>query len=438
MIDLAHGVGAVYESPLPVWLYGVGAAVTVLLSFVVRAVVRDEPRAMEPRRLMGARGARLTFTVLKVIGLVALALILLSGIIVRDRGLSLAPLLFWIGLIVGTAALSAVVAGVWDAINPWKSIEDFYRFEDPEPSGEPPWWLGPLLLYGLFAFELVRWSGGSSVGFEAPAIVVFLLAYTLYSLTFRARWGPSWAEADPLSLLFGFAGGCAPFEIDEEGLRYRGWLRGLDRGEPTSKAVFASVFILLGATTLDNVRETVGWHDFLVSTRVDELPLALTDLLALAAFAGLFLLPYAFAMLITARSIPATGSVRAAMRLFAWSLIPIGVAYLLAHNAPLLMTGTPRLIEYLSDPFDKGWNLLGTADLFTTYMPSPALVWFLEIGLIIGGHVLGVLLGHRIAARLAGSHGAAIKSQIALTLLMSLFTITTLVLLGQPLVASAS
>ncbi|MEA2516905.1 MAG: hypothetical protein QOG16_743, partial [Actinomycetota bacterium] len=43
----------------------------------------------------------------------------------------------------------------------------------------------------------------------------------------------------------------------------------------------------------------------------------------------------------------------------------------------------------------------------------------------------------RIAARLADSHGEAVKSQIALTALMSLFTITTLVLLGQPLVASA-
>ena len=123
------------------------------------------------------------------------------------------------------------------------------------------------------------------------------------------------------------------------------------------------------------------------------------------------------------------------MRLFAWSLIPIGVAYLLAHNAPLLMTGTPRLVEYLSDPFDKGWNLIGTRELFHTYMPSPALVWFIEIFLIIGGHVLGVLLAHRIAARHAGSHGEAVKSQVALTILMSFFTITTLVLLGQPLIA---
>lgn len=430
MIDLAHGVGRVYESPLPVWLYGVGAAVTVTLSFVLRAVVTARPKDREPKVLLGQRGAAIVIKVLRVVALAGLALMLLAGIVVRDRGLSLAPLMFWIVLIVGAAAVSAIVAGVWSAANPWASLERFYRFEEPEPSGTPPRWLGPLLFYGLFWFELV-----SGVGFEAVAVVIVLLGYTLFSLTFRARWGDAWAEADPLSILFGFAGACAPLELDERGLRYRGWLTGLDRSEPISNTLFACVFILLGATTFDNVRETVGWSELLKSARVDQLSPTIVDSIALAAFAGLFLLPFAFAMWVTARSIPATGSVRAAMRLFAWSLIPIGVAYLLAHNAPLLMTGAPRLIAYLSDPFDKGWNIFGTATWFETYIPSPALVWFLEIFLIIGGHVIGVLLAHRIAARTAPSHGAAVKSQVALTALMSLFTVTTLVLLGQPLVA---
>lgn len=430
MIDLAHGVGRVYESPLPVWLYGVGAAVTVILSFVLRALMVTAPKQREPRHLVGEKGAGIIRSALRVVALGGLLLMLLAGILVRDRGLSLAPLMFWIGLIVGTVALSALVAGIWEAADPWRTLEGFYRFEESEPRGVPPWWIGPVLLYGLFWFELV-----SGVGFDAVAIVMVLLGYSIFSFTFRARWGSAWAEHDPLSVLFGFAGACAPMEIDADGLRYRGWLTGLDRSGPVSKTAFACVFVLLGATTLDNVRETVGWHEFLVSARVDELSPAIVDSVALAAFAGLFLLPYAFAMFVTARSIPATGSVRAAMRLFAWSLIPIGVAYLLAHNAPLLMTGIPLLVEYLSDPFDKGWNLFKTAGVFHDYSPSPAVVWFMEIFVIIGGHILGVLTAHRIAARTAGSHRAAVKSQIALTVLMSLFTITTLVLLGQPLVA---
>lgn len=429
-LDLAHGVGRVYESPLPVWLYGVGAAITVVFSFVIRAVVTTEPKTRAPRLLIGRGAAGVITKVVRVAALVGLFLTLIAGIVVRDRGLSLAPLLFWIAFVIGTAALCAVIDGYWEAADPWAAIERFYRLEPPAPTGMPPWWLGPVLLYGLFWFELV-----SEVGFEAVAVVVVLFAYSLYSFTFRGRWGDCWADADPLSLLFGFAGACAPLRLGPDGLFYRGWLTELDRPDQASKTVFASVFVLLGATTLDNVRETTAWHDFLVSARVDSLPTMLVDSLALAAFAGLFLAPYALAMMVTARSMPAMGSVRAEMRHFAWSLIPIGVAYLLAHNAPLLMTGAPRIIEYLSDPFEKGWNLFGTATIFDTYLPSPQLVWFMEIALIIGGHVLGVLAAHRIAARRAGSHGAAVKSQLALTVLMSFFTIATLVLLGQPLVA---
>jgi hypothetical protein len=430
MFEFAHGVGRVYESPLPTWLYGLGAAVTVLLSFFLRAVVRTEPRDRAPKTLLGESGARIAIAILRGVGLTGLFLMLLTGALVRDRGLSLSPLLFWVGMIVGVAVLSTVIDGIWRAADPWGTIERFYRLEEVEGPGAPPWWVGPVTLYALFWFELV-----SEVGFEALAIVVVLLAYSLYSFTFRARWGAAWNEADPLSLLFGFAGRCAPLELDDRGLRYRGWLTELDGPGEVSKGVFASVFVLLGATTLDNVRETVGWHEFLVSARVDELSPMIVDSLALAAFALLFLLPYAFAMWVTARALPAKPRVRAVMRRFAWSLIPIGIAYLIAHNAPLLMTGGPRIIEFLSDPIDKGWNLFGTATAFNDYLPSPQLVWFIEIAVIIGGHVLGVLSAHRIAALTSGSHATAVRSQIALTALMSLFTITTLVLLGQPLIA---
>ena len=69
-------------------------------------------------------------------------------------------------------------------------------------------------------------------------------------------------------------------------------------------------------------------------------------------------------------------------------------------------------------------------------MPSPRLVWIVEIVLIVGGHILGVLVAHRTAIRMARRHKRhSVKSQYALTVLMSLFTITTLWLLAQPLVS---
>jgi hypothetical protein len=123
-------------------------------------------------------------------------------------------------------------------------------------------------------------------------------------------------------------------------------------------------------------------------------------------------------------------------RRLGWSLIPIGVAYVLAHNASLVILGGPQLAARISDPFQKGWNVLGTAHIAESFVPSAKLVWFLEIVLIVGGHILGVVAAHRTAVRLADSHADAVKSELPLTLMMAVFTITTLWLLAQPLVVA--
>jgi hypothetical protein len=202
-----------------------------------------------------------------------------------------------------------------------------------------------------------------------------------------------------------------------------------------SRALFSALFVLLGATTFDNLSETVGWGEFLSATGLDALPARLVDSLALAAFGGLFLLPFLGAIYVAVRWTGSSEPLGAVARRFGWSLIPIAVAYVLAHNAPLLMTGVPRLIQNLADPFQMGWNITGTATLFSGYSPSPRAVWFVEIFLIVGGHILGVLAAHRAAVRMVPAHGAAVRSQYALTVLMTVYTVTTLWLLAQPLVA---
>ncbi len=423
MIDpvLAHGVGRVYESPIPAYLYAVGAGVTVLLSFVLRALARHKEPVSTDRLVAGEGVARVLGTILKAAGLAGLTLAVTGAVLVDERGLTLAPLLFWVGLIVGTTTLCVLLGRSWEAADPWATIEGYYRIGDVEREPlEPPWWTGPLLVYALFWFELV-----SGVGFEPAGILGALVVYSVLVFSFRHRLGPRWALVDPLSILFGFASAASPLELRDDSVHYRG-LGGLDRPEPMPRALFASIFVLLASTTLDNVTETVGWSSFVTSTGLDALPGEVVESLAFVAFALLFLAPFLAAI--------AAGGQRAAARSFGWSLVPIGVAYVLAHNAPLLMTGIPELIRTLSDPFDYGWNLLGTADLWSGFAVSPQLVWYLEIALIVGGHVLGVLAAHRTAVRVAGDHAGAVRSQYALTALMSVYTIATLWLLAQPLV----
>lgn len=425
---LAHGVGRVYESPIPLWLYLAGAGLVVALSFVLRALSTGAPSELRERRVAGARPASIVRLVVKIGGVALLALMVIAGIVVRSEGLTTSSLLLWLGLVVGMVFLSSLAEGIWDAADPWATLEGLYRIEGVETTRRtPPWWLGPVLLYALFWFELI-----SGVGFEDFWVVTVVIAYSIYAFSLRAAFAEDWRSADPLSILFGFAGRIAPLRVGKDGIHARSPLAGIDERDPMTMTLFASVFVLLASTTLDNVRETIVWTDFRTSTGLDVLPPRLLDSVAFLVFGLVFLAPFLLAMMTARRreeSVVMTG------RRFGWSLVPIGIAYVLSHNAPLLIAGVPQLIRQLSDPFDLGWNVLGTAGAFPGFQASPQLVWFLEIALIVGGHILGVLSAHRTAVRLAPSHGAAVRSQFALTGLMTLYTVVTLALLAQPLVS---
>jgi hypothetical protein len=434
-ILLAHGVGRVYQSPLPLWLYLAGAGATVAASFLLRAFVRDMAELRPEIKVAGTTFSIVTTRLLTGAGVFGLLLTLASGAFGADAGLSLASLLFWVGLVVGTVTLGAVMAGSWERIDPWATLERFYRTEEAEPSPslqrrvESMWWIAPLTIYLLFWFELV-----SGVGFDSFWIVAGLLGYTLLVLSLRAPLGHVWSSVDPLAILFGFAQRVAPLRLGGDGLHYRGWTRGLEEERPMPRGLYAALFVLLASTTLDNVRETVGWTDFRNAVGLGGANDVLVESVALALFSLVFLVPFLVTVWVARRFIGEHVGFGEMGRRFGWSLIPIGVAYVLAHNAPLVLSGFPLILRGLSDPFDLGWNLFGTADALQGFFPSPALVWFLEIAVIVGGHILGVLAAHRSAVRLGRSHRAAVKSQYALTALMSVFTITTLWLLSQPLV----
>jgi hypothetical protein len=417
----AHGVGTVYELPLPLSLYLGGAAATVLASFAIRAVVERTLRGTE-RVVAGPRAALVTVEIFRIAALVTLVLAVVFAIIEPQDGLTVAPLLFWIGLVVGTTIVSSIVSGLWERGNPWATIQNLYLLDrEDRPRNDPPWWVGPLLVYGLFWFELV-----SGRGFEPGVILLVLLGYSVYTLGLRPARGWRAELSDPFAILFGFAGRVAPFKVDDRGILYRGPVAGLDEPAAMPVPLFAAVFVLLASTTLDNVRETVGWFDFLASSGLDELPDMLVGSLALLVFTLPFFIPFAVAVWVASRWFADTVSWTEASRRFGWSLVPIGIAYVLAHNMPLLMTGLPLIINEIFD--------FTSRELIADYSPSPKLVWFLEIGLIVGGHIVGVLSAHRIALRMSGSHAGAVKSHTTLTLLMGVFTIGTLWLLSLPLV----
>ena len=122
-------------------------------------------------------------------------------------------------------------------------------------------------IFLLFWFELV-----SGVGFEDFWVVVFLIVYSLLSFGFRAQLGEGWRVVDPFSILFGFAARSAPLRMDESGLYRRNMLRDLDQDEAMPKALFGSIFVLLAATTLDNLIESTQQNKAAPPVEVQQVP----------------------------------------------------------------------------------------------------------------------------------------------------------------------
>jgi len=118
-----------------------------------------------------------------------------------------------------------------------------------------------------------------------------------------------------------------------------------------------------------------------------------------------------------------------------WSLVPIAVAYHLAHYVSLLLTTGQFIIPLASDPFGWGWDLFGTrGHAVDLGIVSPAVYWYGAVALIVVGHVLAVIVAHVEATRRFASHRAALRSELPMLVLMVAYTSLSLWIMAQPIV----
>jgi hypothetical protein len=87
---------------------------------------------------------------------------------------------------------------------------------------------------------------------------------------------------------------------------------------------------------------------------------------------------------------------------YAHSLIPIAAGYAVAHYFSLLLLDGQLTWILASDPFQTGLNLFGAAGNAVNYTAiSPRIISLVQVGAIVLGHVLGVVLAHDRAVRVA-------------------------------------
>jgi hypothetical protein len=162
----------------------------------------------------------------------------------------------------------------------------------------------------------------------------------------------------------------------------------------------------------------------------------LADVLGmLLATAGLLLfvvlvaLAYVVAMKAAAAAVEYEGKLTGA---FLVSLVPIALAYVVAHYFPFFVRELQWVAPLASDPFGFGWDLFGTADVKPDIgVLPPKTIWYTQVAALVVGHVAGLVLAHDRAVELFESPRKAAISQYAMLVLMVVYTVTGLWLLSQ-------
>ena len=452
-MPLAHGLGGVEDLPVPGWLFYYGAALVLILSFVALWVLWKRPlleRASRGRPLPEGLENVLRSRVLRVLaGAVSLALFVLVWVAAAIGDTSpdenIAPrfvfVVFWLGL----PALSVLFGNVWTVLSPWRAVADAaaWAWERAGLRWDPPFaypqrlgrWPGAVLLFAFAALELAYWDPGDP---RALALAIFLYSAITW-LAMLAYGRDKWTEnGEAFAVYFGLLAGIAPFGVRDGRLIVRWPFTGLTGLDPRP-GTLAFVAVMLGSVAFDGFSQTEYWAvDFRarlmrpVIQRSPDLADVLGALLAAAGLALMILLvalAYIAAMRIAARAIDYDGDLTDA---FLGSLVPIALAYLVAHYFSFFVRELQYLAPFASDPFGFGWDLLGTADVTPRInVMAPTTIWYAQVAALVIGHVAGLVLAHDKAVELFASPRKAAISQYAMLALMVVYTVAGLWLLSR-------
>jgi hypothetical protein len=329
-------------------------------------------------------------------------------------------------------------------------------------------------LFAAFAWVELIYTGRSIPAQLGRLTVAYsALTWTGMALFGRATW---LRHGDPFATAFGVLARFAPTEIrvtsreacrrcelpcaapdgacldcgecfDRAAPARREWnvrpfAAGLTNTRDVSPSMVVFVLLLLSTVTFDGFTATPAWAGlegalYAWLAPLGDARLTVIGTLGLVLFPLLFVLVYlAFArwMAWMGDDQLTTGTVAC---LFVLSLVPIAIAYHLAHYFTYLLIQGQLLIRLASDPLGFGWNLFGTA----RFRPDIGIVgaravWYTAVVAIVLGHVIAVYVAHVVALREFRDRRAALKSQVPMLVLMVGYTIVSLWIIAQPIVES--
>ncbi|WP_134739570.1 hypothetical protein [Nocardioides sp. 503] len=432
---LAHGIGGSADLPISPSLAIAGAVAALVVSFTVLALAWRSPRYDEAtsgrpawRFLDALVHSTAWYVVLRVLGFVVFAYSVMVAVLGEDQltnpFFGIVFVWWWVGLV----PLSFLLGPVWKHISPVRTINlAFAKLSGSDPDVgvfEYPRWLGhwPAAL-GLFAFAWMELVYPFMT--ELGPVRLWCAVYVAAMLLGGALFGNTFYEnADPFEVYSTLVGKLSVWGMRDGHLVVRSPLANLDTVvvRPGLVGVLA---VLFGSTAFDSFRDSSVWVRYIQSTDTSSY---LLNNLAIVAFCVGVGLIFALGTMLTGVD-PGTRR-RALPDLFAHSIVPIVVGYIVAHYLTYLVEFGQKTLIQASDPFSNGSDILGTGDWSVNYWLSyhPTLLANVKVIAVVVGHVLGVIAAHDRAIKLLPRRHQ-LTGQLSLLFAMVAFTVGGLYLL---------
>ena len=471
----AHGIGSRSDLPLPLWVFSVNAVAALIASFLLLALLWPVSRLAKQAEGRNALPPRVRWLGVLLANLIRAASLLLFAAVLwaalfspLGSGASIAPVTIFVVFWVGVQFMAAIFGDVWRLLSPWDTLATLAAWiksavarsdagvgqgeaRSPLLSAPPRWASGGFAVAAVAAFlwmELVHPEPN-----DTRLMGWLIFSYTALVLTGASLWGRRWLrENEGFAVLFNMIGAMGVFlasagkaqasagktltsagqSISHDRLKIRWPMTGLAKLKMTY-ARTALVLAVLGCTTFDGLSGTLWWTNLQRGRSGWE-----TVPIATLGFAGCVLavtLGYYLAMAVAVKllgqpaEMPFARKVLLLGQQFSHSLVPLLVAYSVAHYFSLFVFEGQDFIALLSDPFALGWDLFGTAHFSINYRAVSAdlIAWVQALSIVIG-HVAGVMVAHDRAVELFPRR-LALKSQYPLLAVMVGYTITGLLLL---------
>ncbi len=474
----AHGFEERYDLPVPLVYVIAGACATVLLTFVVAALFMR--RAAPTPHLEDAAPAPFSATspttprtsapttalwLVRGLAWLLFALTMASALWgSSDPLMNLAPTLVWIVWWVGLSFAVVLLGNVWPALDPWATTFDVLNAcakrlglaRGLSLGWAWPAWLGAwpavLLLLAWCWLEVVYPIATAPFKLGCAAML-----WTLINIGGMVCFGKGvWQRhADVFALYFASLASMAPvrWQSARPFVQWRALGTGLiDTPALRSAGQVGFVMAMLSTVLFDGLHSGAAWLVFeqglkKVALRWMDMNGYFAGTVGLVAVWLVFLLAYVLACSLCDRLMaqPTQPSAAASSNrepspaqtaaLFAPTPIPIAAAYNIAHNFSNLLIQGQTILQLLSDPFGRQWNLFGTAKWYPDISIVDAqLTWYVAVIAIVLGHVVSIWLSHRVALGQGLSPRRTAVATLPLTLLMIAYTAISLLVIAEPMV----